>query len=90
MDLKEAFGVALRDTRKHKGLTQEDFSQISSRTYLSALERGLKSPTLDKIEQLASVIGIHPLTLLTRCYMHQNSELSIDELLNRVRKENEG
>lgn len=90
MDLKEAFGVALRDTRKRKGLTQEDFSQISSRTYLSALERGLKSPTLDKIEQLASVIGIHPLTLLTRCYMHQNSELSIDELLNRVRKEMKG
>lgn len=90
MGLKEAFGVALRDTRKRKGLTQEDFSQISSRTYLSALERGLKSPALDKIDQLASVIGIHPLTLITRCYMHQNSELSIDELLNRVRKENEG
>jgi transcriptional regulator with XRE-family HTH domain len=87
MDVKQAFGVALRINRKNKGLTQEDFSQISSRTYLSALERGLKSPTLDKIEQLASVIDIHPLTLLASCYLYQDSEVGIEELFNRIRKE---
>ncbi|KJZ39885.1 MULTISPECIES: helix-turn-helix domain-containing protein [Pseudomonas] len=87
MDVKQAFGVALRINRKNKGLTQEDFSQISSRTYLSALERGLKSPTLDKIEQLASVIDIHPLTLLASCYLYQDSAVGIEELFNRIRKE---
>jgi len=87
MDVKQAFGVALRSNRKNKGLTQEDFSQISSRTYLSALERGLKSPTLDKIEQLASVIDIHPLTLLASCYLCQDLGLGIEELFNRVRRE---
>lgn len=60
MELKDAFGLALRQFRKSKELTQEDFSQISSRTYLSSLERGLKSPTLDKIDELSKLIGVHP------------------------------
>jgi transcriptional regulator with XRE-family HTH domain len=40
-----------------------------SRTYLSSLERGLKSPTIDKLEQLASVLGVHPLSLLAMAYI---------------------
>ncbi|RZI56391.1 MAG: XRE family transcriptional regulator, partial [Pseudomonas sp.] len=53
MELNIAFGQALRDIRKQRGLTQEDFSDVSSRTYLSTLERGLKRPTIDKVSQLA-------------------------------------
>lgn len=37
-------------------LTQEDFGLVSNRTYLSALERGLKSPTIDKLQEIAQVI----------------------------------
>lgn len=69
MDIKEAFAAALKQARAASGLTQEDFSNVSSRTYVSTLERGLKNPTLDKIEDLASVMGIHPLTLITLAYM---------------------
>ncbi|VVP87711.1 helix-turn-helix domain-containing protein [Pseudomonas fluorescens] len=87
MELKQAFGAELKQARKCKGLTQEDFSQISSRTYLSTLERGLKSPTLEKVEQLASVIGIHPLSLLARCYLGQGGELDLDELILLMRRE---
>lgn len=68
MDLKQAFGQALKEIRTEKGLTQEDFSIVSSRTYLSMLERGLKSPTLEKIEEICSVLGVHPITLLARSY----------------------
>ncbi|ROQ48436.1 helix-turn-helix protein [Marinobacter sp. 3-2] len=68
MELHEAFGQALRRQRKAKGLSQEAFTRVSSRTYLSELERGLKNPTLDKIEELATTMGIHPLTLLVECY----------------------
>ncbi len=49
-------------------MTQEDFSSVSSRTYLSALERGLKSPTLDKIQDLCSVMKVHPVTLMALAY----------------------
>ena len=41
MELKQSFGQALRILRTSRHLTQEDFSQVSSRTYLSSLERGL-------------------------------------------------
>jgi len=68
MKLREGFAAALRETRKHQELTQEDFSDVSSRTYLSSLERGMKSPTLDKLEEIASVIGVHPVALLAMAY----------------------
>jgi len=67
-NLRRAFGKALKALRKEKELTQEDFSIVSSRTYLSTLERGLKSPTLEKIDALAQVLGVHPLTLLAASY----------------------
>lgn len=36
---------------------------------MSALERGLKSPTLPKVDDLAAVMGLHPLTLLVLSYL---------------------
>ncbi|KTB61681.1 DNA-binding protein [Pseudomonas viridiflava ICMP 13104] len=68
-------------TREAKGLTQEDFVGVSGRTYLSEIERGLKSPTLEKLDQLATRIGIHPLELLMSCYVKQAS-MSQERLLN--------
>lgn len=87
MELKKAFGTALRDLRVSRKLTQEDFSQVSSRTYLSTLERGIKSPTLEKIDELASVMGVHPLTLLTRCYLNATPGLEASAVLQRIRCE---
>lgn len=37
------------------------FDVCSSRTYISALERGLKIPTLSKVDQLVEVMGIQSL-----------------------------
>lgn len=86
MDIRQAFAKALRETRKKRQLTQEDFSVVSSRTYLSTLERGLKSPTLDKIQSLSEVLGIHPLTLLLLTFGYaENSGKS--GILERVLKE---
>jgi transcriptional regulator with XRE-family HTH domain len=69
VELLERFGAGLRVARKSRGLTQEDFSTVSSRTYMSSLERGIKSPTISKIEELALVIGVHPLSLLALAYL---------------------
>lgn len=87
MELNQAFGAALQRLRKSKALTQEDFSTVSSRTYLSTLERGLKSPTLEKMQALASVMGVQPLTLLAYAQLLRDERLSLDELLARVRGE---
>jgi transcriptional regulator with XRE-family HTH domain len=83
MSLLGRFGVGLQLARKSRGLTQEDFSMVSSRTYLSSLERGLKSPTISKLEDLASEIGIHPLSLLALAYL-PSSEEARQQLFARV------
>ena len=87
MELKEAFVRALRQFRKSKGLTQEDFSCLSSRTYLSALERGHKSPTLDKLDELSKIMKVHPVTLMAGSYLKLEDQLTIEQLLNRIRDE---
>jgi len=86
MELQIAFGQALRRQRREKGLSQEAFTSVSSRTYLSQLERGLKNPTLEKIEELSSTMGIHPLTLLTECFSLKD-EVKIEELFARINQE---
>ena len=80
MELSTAFGLALKQIRKRKGLTQEDFSSISSRTYLSTLERGIKAPTIEKLDQLAGVLSIHPLTLLAATYLRIEDGEGAEEL----------
>lgn len=87
MELKQAFGQALKQFRTAKGLTQEDFSSISSRTYLSTLERGLKCPTLDKLEGLASVMDVHPLSVLAAAYQIKGDEGGLESILARIRAE---
>lgn len=87
MDLKKAFGQALNETRTAKDLVQEDFSEVSSRTYISSLERGEKSPTLVKVDELATVVNVHPLTLLVLAYLYKNPNTSIEKLWARVSDE---
>ncbi|TXT34572.1 MAG: helix-turn-helix domain-containing protein [Comamonadaceae bacterium] len=86
MEMRHAFAKALRTARKANGLTQEDFSEVSSRTYLSTLERGQKSPTLDKVHVLAQTIGIHMLSLMTLTYLYSHkNDLDIERLFERIR-----
>lgn len=86
MSLLRRFGAGLQLARKSRGLTQEDFSIVSSRTYLSSLERGMKSPTISKLEELASVIGVHPLSLLALAY-HPSTEQDCLELCEQITTE---
>jgi len=50
---------ALKTVRKARGLSQEAFSDVSSRTYMSTLERDLKSPTISKLAELCEVMDVH-------------------------------
>lgn len=81
MEFNQAFGQALRKIRLHKKLSQEDFSDISGRTYLSNLERGKQSPTLEKINQLASVLGVHPRVLVNLTYLIYEESLEIEKFV---------
>jgi len=87
MGIKRSFGEALRQTRKARGMSQENFSVISSRTYISSLERGLKSPTLEKVGIIAKEIGVHPLTLLALAYSKGSSSKPLSELIVQITDE---
>ncbi|AMV44273.1 helix-turn-helix domain-containing protein [Paraburkholderia caribensis] len=87
MRSEAALGKALKQIRTITGVTQEDFGLVSSRTYISTVERGLKSPTLGKIEQLAGVLGVHPLVLLTAAYMDRFTHKEVERTAARLRNE---
>jgi len=84
---ENAFGKALQYARKSKGVAQEQFDVVSSRTYVSSLERGLKSPTLKKVDDLAKVLQLHPLTLLALAYVKPDGPQDLAALLSQVTSE---
>lgn len=86
MSIKQSFGVALKQARLAKKLTQEDFGVVSSRTYVSTIERGMKSVTIEKLEEFSHVLNIHPLTLLSLAYL-QGDTFKTEELLTLIRSE---
>ena len=81
------FAEALRALRLERGLSQEDFYEVSGRTYVSRLENGGADPTLSKIVQLAQVLETHPLTLLTLAFCGKGSPAEVDRLLSGVKDE---
>jgi transcriptional regulator with XRE-family HTH domain len=83
---KHSLAAAIRTIRKARGLSQEAFSDVSSRTYMSTLERDLKSPTLHKLTELCEVMEVHPLTLLTLAYAGDSTRKT-EQLLAQVRRE---
>ena len=86
MAAKNSLAAAIRTVRKARGLSQEAFSDVSSRTYMSSLERDLKSPTMHKLTELCEVMEVHPLTLLTLAYAGDNTRKA-EQLLAQVRQE---
>ena len=56
----EKFGHRIALLRQQKGLSQEKFAEICDmhRTYIGAIERGEKSPTLTTIEKIAIGLDI--------------------------------
>ena len=68
MEIREVFARNLRKARQAKGLSQEALAYDAGidRTYISALERGVYSATIDMVAKLAAVLNIEPSELLQR------------------------
>ena len=65
---EKAFGQALREIRKEKGISQEALGLESGfdRTYVSLIERGLRSPTVRVVVRLAEVLGVRASEIVRR------------------------
>jgi len=87
MDLRRGLARSLRLIRKVKGIPQAHLSEVSGRTYLSEIERGIKNPTLEKIDALARAMNVHPLTLLAIAYLPKLREQDLEALQGRIYKE---
>jgi transcriptional regulator with XRE-family HTH domain len=68
MHIREVFARNLRKARNANGLSQEALAYEAGidRTYISALERGIYSATIDMVGKLAAVLDIEPSALLER------------------------
>ncbi|MGL5962864.1 MAG: helix-turn-helix domain-containing protein [Fusobacteriaceae bacterium] len=66
MDIKIKFGIRLKKLRKQKNFTQEKLSELADidRSYISDIERGIKSISIDKLDQLANAFQIELCELL--------------------------
>jgi transcriptional regulator with XRE-family HTH domain len=66
LTIEEAFGLTLQEMRKARKISQEElgFESGYHRTYISQLERGLKSPSLKTIFQLAAALKASPAALV--------------------------
>ena len=60
MEIRKKFGKRLRQLREERGWSQEEFADRAGlhRTYVSAVERGVRNPTLSVIERLAKALGV--------------------------------
>lgn len=65
---ERAFGEALREIRKSRGISQMDLFMESGidRTYISAVERGIQSPTIRMIVRFAKCLKVQPSELVRR------------------------
>ncbi len=66
MDLPDVFARNLRRLRAERGWTQQELADRAEmdRTYLSALERGAYSATIDMVAKIATAFGVEPASML--------------------------
>lgn len=62
-------GIALRQARTRAGLTQEElaFRATMDRSYISMVERGIKSPTLTTFFRLCDALEVRPEAVIAEC-----------------------
>jgi len=83
MPLRQAFAHALRFARGRLGLSQLDVAKGVDASYVSRLESGKSSVTVDASDRLAQVLGLHPATLLALTYAAREN-ITPRQLLRRI------
>ncbi|WP_063887709.1 helix-turn-helix transcriptional regulator [Pseudorhodoferax sp. Leaf265] len=82
-DLPRAF----RAVRVARQLTQGSFDTVSSMAHVSRIERGTSDPTFGKLEALAQVMNVHPVTVLALSYLKRPHPRDLQALFDRVSAE---
>jgi transcriptional regulator with XRE-family HTH domain len=66
MDLTACVGRVICDLRRAAGISQEELGERAGihRTYVSQLERGIKSPTIVILQKLSDALSTKPSSIL--------------------------
>ena len=64
--VRKAVGKQIKHLRKEKGMSQEEFAHLVGidRTYISFIERGIRSPRIPMLYRIAHILEVPPGTLL--------------------------
>jgi len=67
VSLRERFGKRLRQIRRSRHLTQEEFSELVgiSVDFLSLIERGINAPSFETIDKMAERLKMSVASLFT-------------------------
>lgn len=84
--LRIAFASTLRFLRRHSSVLQADFEGGVSQSHISRLERGESSVTLERLEEIAAQLKMHPLSLVALTWA-ASEQVAPEQLLERVRQE---
>jgi transcriptional regulator with XRE-family HTH domain len=85
LELKRAIGNSIKSYRLKREISQESLGP--SQPYISNLEAGRGSASLDKIEQMADVLGVHPISIIVAGYLTSNEHANKEQLLERIQTE---
>jgi transcriptional regulator with XRE-family HTH domain len=76
MSIQSLLGLNVRLAREEKGWSQDRLSEESGlhRTYISGVERGVRNPTIEVVQQLANALDV--------CIEHLFTELKSKKVKN--------
>ena len=74
MSLRIAYAAALRFLRKRSEVSQQQLAPAANPSYVSRLESGTRSVTLDVSQELAKALNVDPLTLLVLAYAAERNQ----------------
>ena len=60
MDIKQKFGIKIKELRKKRGLSQEKLANLAEidRTYLPTIEKGERNVSIEVVERLANALEV--------------------------------
>ncbi|WP_460151867.1 helix-turn-helix domain-containing protein [Pseudomonas sp. S2_B07] len=85
LEFKRAIGTSIKSYRLKRDIPQESLGP--SQPYISNLEAGRGSASIDKIEQMADVLGVHPMSIIFAGYLTSHEDANKEQLFERIRIE---
>ena len=89
---RQLLGARIKELRKHRGLTQDQLAErvdLATR-YISLIEVGRSSPSLEAIENIARILGVELKTLFD--FKHLDPEAlkpkELEKLFETIDEEN--